>query len=64
LEISRRSGEIETKSIDLLNLTRETDIDYLVETILQEEEVIREERRDTLYKLIMQLIEKQENVKD
>jgi len=48
LEIARRNGEIETKSIDLLNLTRETDIDYLVETILQEEEVIGEERRDTL----------------
>jgi len=46
----------------LLNLTRETDIDYLVETILQED-VIKEDHRDTLYNLILTLIEKQESIK-
>lgn len=59
LEYLRKSGEIETKSIDLLNLTPETDIDRLIDQILLEEPLISESRKPALKKLIEKLIEKQ-----
>ena len=40
LEYTRSSGEAETKSIDLLNLTPETDVDRLIGQILLEEPLI------------------------
>ena len=45
LEYLRKSGEVETKSIDLLNLTLETDIDRLIDQILLEEPLISEARK-------------------
>jgi dynein assembly factor with WDR repeat domains 1 len=63
LEYLRSNGEIETKSIDLLNLTPEynlfiltlifsTDIDRLIDQILLEEPLISESRKPQLKKLI------------
>lgn len=64
LEYLRKSGEVETKSIDLLNLTPEylsyfvtpfwyrTDIDRLIDQILLEEPLISESRKPALKKLI------------
>lgn len=52
LEFTRKSGDIETKSIDLLNLTPETDIDVLINQIISEEPLITESKRPTLRKLI------------
>jgi len=40
LEYERSNGEIETKSIDLLNLSHETDVALLVEEIMMEEPII------------------------
>ena len=60
LEYQRKSGELETKSIDLLNLTLETDIDRLIDQILLEEPLISESRKPALKKLIEKLIEKQQ----
>ena len=37
LEISDNYGEIDSKSIDLLNLTENSDIDYLIEQIAEKE---------------------------
>lgn len=56
----RKNGEVETKSIDLLNLTLETDIDRLIDQILLEEPLISEARKPQLKKLIEKLIEKQQ----
>lgn len=60
LEYLKKNGEIETKSIDLLNLTPETDVDVLVNQILFEEPTISEARKPQLKKLIYKLIEKLE----
>jgi len=60
LEYMRKNGEVETKSIDLLNLTLETDIDRLIDQILLEEPLISEARKPQLKKLIEKLIEKQQ----
>jgi len=45
LEYLRKSGEIETKSIDLLNLAPETDVDRLIDHILLEEPLISTSRK-------------------
>jgi dynein assembly factor with WDR repeat domains 1 len=37
LEISNNLGEIDSKSIDLLNLTENSDIEYLIEKINEKE---------------------------
>jgi dynein assembly factor with WDR repeat domains 1 len=59
LEYLRKSGETETKSIDLLNLAPETDVDRLIDHILLEEPLISTSRKPQLKKLIEKLIEKQ-----
>jgi dynein assembly factor with WDR repeat domains 1 len=56
LEYLRKNGEIETKSIDLLNLTPETDIDRLIDQILLEEPLISENRKPQLKKLIESIL--------
>lgn len=61
LEYLKKNGEIETKSIDLLNLTPETDVDVLVNQILFEEPTISDARKPQLKKLIFKLIEKLES---
>jgi len=45
LEYVRSNGEMETKSIDLLNLSQDTDVDQLVNEILMEEPIITENRK-------------------
>jgi len=45
IEYTKRSGEIETKIIDLLNLTAETNLDNLAEQILLEEPLISASRK-------------------
>ena len=58
LEYLRSNGEIETKSIDLLNLTPQTNIEVLANQILFEEPAISQNRKPQLKKLIQKLIEK------
>ena len=57
LEYERANGEQETKSIDLLNLTEDTNVDELVDDILKEEPLIPANKRAYL----VQLIEKLQN---
>lgn len=52
LEYIRGNGEEETKSIDLLNLNSETDVEGLVEEIMTEEPIITESSRGKLRILI------------
>ncbi|CAJ1370109.1 unnamed protein product [Effrenium voratum] len=61
LEYQRRNGDVETKSIDLLNLTPETDVEVLINQIVFEEPLISENKKDTLRKMIYKLIEKIDN---
>jgi dynein assembly factor with WDR repeat domains 1 len=58
LEYLKRNGDVETKSIDLLNLTPETDVDRLIDQILLEEPLIHESRKPQLKELIEGLIKK------
>ena len=51
-------GIIRQKSIDLLNLTAETDVEVLLSQIIRQEPLISEARRPALRKLIHRLIEK------
>mmetsp|Transcript_3018 Transcript_3018/g.3510 ORF Transcript_3018/g.3510 Transcript_3018/m.3510 type:complete len:171 (-) Transcript_3018:38-550(-) len=61
LEYQRRNGDIETKSIDLLNLTPDTDVEVLLNQIVFEEPLISENKKDTLRKMIYKLIDKIDN---
>lgn len=64
LEYVKNNGEQETKSIDLLNLTEETDIDELVDDILKEEPLIPVNKRSYLVELILsKLVVKYQNCK-
>lgn len=63
LEYTRSNGEQETKSIDLLNLSKETDIDQLANEIIMEEPIITVNRRPQLISLIQKLIDKLESNK-
>jgi dynein assembly factor with WDR repeat domains 1 len=58
LEYLRSNQETETKSIDLLNLTPQTNIEVLANQILFEEPAISQTRKPQLKKLIQKLIEK------
>lgn len=60
LEYVKSNGEVETKSIDLLNLGPEfylysTDVDLLVNQIIFEEPVISESRKPQLKSLILSI---------
>lgn len=58
LEYQKSNGDQETKSIDLLNLSAETDIDQLVNEIVLQEPIITEKRKPQLKSLIEKLIKK------
>jgi len=58
LEYIRSNGQGESKYIDLLNLTPQTDVDALVDQILIEEPAISQSRKPQLRKLILKLMEK------
>eukprot|EP00435_Cladocopium_sp_Y103_P057340 s439_g19.t1 len=61
LEYQRRNGDLETKCIDLLNLTPETDVEVLINQIVFEEPLISENKKDTLRGMIFKLMEKIDN---
>ena len=58
LEFVRSNQQIETKYIDLLNLTPDTDVEALINQILMEEPAISSSKRPHLRKLIQKLMEK------
>lgn len=58
LEYLKSNGEIEVKSIDLLNLTEETNVNELVDEILNEEPLIPFSKKHYLINLIHKLIDK------
>jgi dynein assembly factor with WDR repeat domains 1 len=59
LEYERRDGSRNTKIIDLLALTPESDLDTLVEQIIREEPLVSEARKPQLRRLLDKLVEKQ-----
>jgi dynein assembly factor with WDR repeat domains 1 len=61
LEYARKSGEVETKAIDLLNLTPDTDVEVVINQIAWEERLISESKKPVLRKIIYKLLEKLEN---
>merc|ERR1712070_946524 len=56
-----QADELRNKSIDLLNLSGETDVELILDQIIQHEPLIKESRRSQLRKLIFKLIEKIES---
>ena len=62
LEYELRDKNRETKEIDLLHLTPETDVQVLVNQITFEEPLISESRKPQLRRLIYKLIEKLERL--
>merc|ERR1740115_579393 len=54
-----QANELRNKSIDLLNLSAETDVELILDQIIQHEPLIKESRRSQLRKLIFKLIEHQ-----
>lgn len=58
LEYHARNGDLETKSIDLLDLAPTTEVDGLVKRLVREEPLLSDSTKDTLQKMITKLIEK------
>lgn len=58
IEYEKSNGEIEIKSIDLLNLNEQTDVNELVDEILAEEPLIPPSKKHYLVNLIQKLHEK------
>lgn len=56
LEYVKTNGEPEIKSIDLLNLNEETNVNELVDEILSEEPLIPQSKKHYLVNLIEKLI--------
>ena len=56
LEYATSNGEKEVKSIDLLNLNENTNVEELVDEILQEENLIPDSKRHYLVELINRLL--------
>jgi dynein assembly factor with WDR repeat domains 1 len=52
LEYVRSNGEVESKCIDLLNLSKDTDIDDLISEIMTEEPLITESKRPQIRAII------------
>ncbi len=52
LEYARSNGEVESKCIDLLNLSRETNVDELVSEIMLEEPLITESKKPQIKTII------------
>lgn len=59
LEYERRDGSRNTKIIDLLLLTPESDLDALAAQVVREEPLISESRKPQLRRLLDKLVEKQ-----
>ncbi|KAF4744417.1 Dynein assembly factor with WDR repeat domains 1 [Perkinsus olseni] len=58
LEYQRRNGDIETKSVDLLTLSPESDVDALVDQIILEEPLLSDSKKDVVRKMIYKLMDK------
>lgn len=58
IEYIKSNGEIEIKSIDLLNLNEKTNVHELVDEILNEETLIPSSKKHYLVTLINKLVEK------
>merc|ERR1711981_443846 len=56
-----QADELRNKSIDLLNLSAETDVELILDQIIQHEPLIKESRRSQLRKLLYKLVEKIES---
>lgn len=56
LEYIKSNGETEVKSIDLLNLNEQTNVDELVDEILAEEPLIPQSKKHYLVTLINKLV--------
>ena len=57
-----QAGELKTKSVDLLTLTPETDVEVLVNQVVRTEPLISENRKPQVRKLIQKLVEKIEEL--
>lgn len=55
LEYQKSNGEMESKSVDLLNLNEHTDVEELVDEILQEEPLIPFSKKHIMVDLINKL---------
>ena len=64
LEYVRSNGEIESKCIDLLNLSKDTDIDDLISEIMAEEPLITESKRPQIKAIIKKLVKKIEEKRE
>lgn len=64
LEYERSNGESEVKSLDLLNLNEETDVEALVEEILSEEPLIPFSKKHYLVTMIKKLAAKMADKED
>ena len=58
LEYLKTNGETEVKSVDLLNLNEETNVEELVDQILQEQSLIPQQKKYYLVELIRKLVSK------
>lgn len=58
IEYEKSNGEIEIKSIDLLNLNESTNVNELVDEILNEEPLIPSSKKHYLIVLIGKLVDK------
>lgn len=58
LEYVKSNGELEIKSIDLLNLNEDTNIPELVDEILSEEPLIPHSKKHYLVSLIQKLLDR------
>jgi dynein assembly factor with WDR repeat domains 1 len=58
LEYIKSNGETEIKSIDLLNLNEQTNVEELVDEILEEEPLIPPSKKHYLVSLIDKLVSK------
>lgn len=56
LEYIKSNGEMEIKSIDLLNLNEDTNVEELVDEILSEEPLIPQSKKHYLINLIDKLV--------
>ena len=64
LKYSQRDGTTGKKEIDLLHLSKDTDVEVLANQIIKEQPLLSKKRKPQLRRLIYKLIERQEtNVK-
>lgn len=60
LEYTRRNGDVETRTIDLLDLSTDTDVEALVDGLVNSEPLLSENKRLPLQKMVWRLLDKLE----